>query len=93
MYKLTYVFYFRKYRKYKQVFAGFVITLILIMTFCKSCTVVGYGNEFPNCAVIMRADDVRHNRFLMRLMSRHPESLPLGKDPPRHPSKLHVHSD
>ena len=29
-------------------------------------------------AVIMRADDVRHNRFLMRLMSRNPENLALG---------------
>lgn len=28
--------------------------------------------------VIMRADDVRHNRFLMRLMSRNPDSLALG---------------
>uniref|UniRef100_A0A0K2UFK2 General transcription factor 3C polypeptide 3 n=1 Tax=Lepeophtheirus salmonis TaxID=72036 RepID=A0A0K2UFK2_LEPSM len=28
--------------------------------------------------VIMRADDVRHNRFLMRLMSRHPDNLALG---------------
>jgi len=28
--------------------------------------------------VIMRADDVRHNRFLMRLMSRNPENLALG---------------
>ena len=26
----------------------------------------------------MRADDVRHNRFLMRLMSRNPENLALG---------------
>ena len=28
--------------------------------------------------VIMRADDVRHNRFLMRLMSRNPDNLALG---------------
>jgi len=28
--------------------------------------------------VIMRADDVRHNRFLMRLMTRNPENLALG---------------
>ena len=28
--------------------------------------------------VIMRADDVRHNRFLMRLMSRNPDIHALG---------------
>ena len=28
--------------------------------------------------VIMRADDVRHNRFLMRLMTRNPDNLALG---------------
>ena len=28
--------------------------------------------------VIIRADDVRHNRFLMRLMSRNPDNLALG---------------
>lgn len=28
--------------------------------------------------VIMRADDVRHNRFLMRLMSRNPDNIALG---------------
>ena len=28
--------------------------------------------------VIMRADDIRHNRFLMRLMSRNPDNLALG---------------
>ena len=32
---------------------------------------------FPH-TVIMRADDVRHNRFLMRLMSRNPDNLALG---------------
>ncbi len=63
-------------------FAVFVFTFIFTLTFCKSC------NEFPNCAVIMRADDVRHNRFLMRLMSRHPESLPLGKELPAIPASF-----
>eukprot|EP00095_Tigriopus_kingsejongensis_P008374 maker-scaffold856_size87843-snap-gene-0.23 protein:Tk08374 transcript:maker-scaffold856_size87843-snap-gene-0.23-mRNA-1 annotation:"general transcription factor 3c polypeptide 3" len=28
--------------------------------------------------VIMRADDIRHNRFLMRLMSRNPDNIALG---------------
>ncbi len=28
--------------------------------------------------VIMRADDVRHNRFLMRLMSKNSDNLALG---------------
>ena len=56
-----------------------VQSLSISMLFCKFAEKRFFYNfNLMFSLVIMRADDVRHNRFLMRLMSRNPDIHALG---------------